>query len=200
MTPYALHLVIFSLVCFVAYRFYIGALRTKAKFALYKVRDELIYHVATGKIKEDEKFFQFFYTAVNTLLCEAPNVGIDDIIEIIPQESDHIKKARKDSIRSILSDPAMKDNEIKNTVSCFFNALMLMILSHSSVTRFFYIVALRVVAPIMKRLNSALNQHIAAAAIAAVSALFIVPGAAKRGLDAIIFVDKIQHQNILKEC
>jgi hypothetical protein len=200
MTPYTLHLTIFLLVCAVAYWFYIDGMRIKAKFALYKVRDEFVFYVAAGKLNEDGRFFQFFYTSINTMLREAPNVGIDDILEIIPQESIHIRKARKDSLKAILSDPAMEDAEIKKTVSCFFNAFMLMILSHSSLTRFFYIVALRIVAPIMKRINSALNQHVAAAAIATVSALVIVPGIARRGLDAINYVEKIQHQDAFNKC
>jgi hypothetical protein len=48
----------------------------------------------------------------------------------------------------------------------------------------------------MKRINSALNQHVAAAAVAAVSALFIVPGVAKRGLDTINYVDRIRLNDI----
>lgn len=200
MNSYILHLSILFVVLVFGFWFYIDTLRVKAKFDLYKIRDQFIFHVASGKIKEDGKLFQFYYTAINSLLREAPNVGIDDIIQVIPRESDHLKKVRKDSISSIFSDPEMEDKDVRETVSCFFGAILLMILSHSSITRFFYIFAIRIVAPVMNRINHAVNNHVAAAAIAAVAALFIVPGVARRGLETINYVAKMQQQETHLQC
>jgi len=200
MTVYLLSLSVLATFLIISYFIYLNTLRIKAKFALYKARDEFVYLVASGKIKEGDRFFKFFYSAINTMLREAPHVGLDDIIQVIPRESDHITKARKDSFRAILDDPVMADKEISNTVNCFFDALVLMILSHSSITRVFYVIALKIVAPFIKRFNSALNHRIAVAAIATVSAFVFIPGSARRGLDAINYMDHIQQHNIRKPC
>lgn len=198
MNAYSLHIVLLLLAILAAYFFYIDTLRIKAKFALYKVRDEFVYYVAAGKIKEESEFFEFFYTAINAMLKEAPNVGIDDIISLIPAgRQSGLDKHQKAKFDAIMTDQVMSDPEVGKTVACFFSAFLLMILSHSNKTRFFYIVALRVVAPIMERINS---QRVTAAAITMVSALFIVPDVARRSLDTINYVEQLQEHEIDAHC
>lgn len=45
------------------------------KYKLYKVRDQLIYLVATGKIREQDLIFTRFYKAVNCFIQEADRIN-----------------------------------------------------------------------------------------------------------------------------
>ncbi|WP_288130373.1 hypothetical protein [Microbulbifer sp.] len=122
--------------------------RREAKYKLYAVRDELICLVAEEKLEENSKIFQFYYKRINLLLDRAPNVGIDDSIDIFLQ-----LKGNKDFARSLreahrraeeMLDLVEKESkEVSDVIANFYAASKHMMLTHSSVLNFLYVVLIK---------------------------------------------------------
>lgn len=194
-TPYISHIAVILVALALALFVYMRSLRTKAKFDLYKVRDEFVYLVANGTLDEDGKVFQYYYPKINKMLQDAPMVGIDDLLYAtfnhfnnMAEFRQSVDKARK-KFDEFRKDPAFREGAVQQAASSYYSALQLMVLSHSSFTRAAYIVSSRFAASKIASPNTKLAQRLAAAALAI---CVILPQAVQRGLGTIRFAEEVQ--------
>jgi hypothetical protein len=121
-------------------------LRKKACFAMYAVRDDLVYLVASGKLDEDGRVFRHYYDRVNAILSAAPNIGLDNMLETIftkwttPQDfAGFLDQADKKAQR-LFRDAAFNDAAVRCAVADYCSGVRNMILAHSSTLRILYVV------------------------------------------------------------
>lgn len=115
------HVAVFLVVVAVFYRLFINGARENARFKIYKVRDDLILLVAQKTLREDDLIFTHFYKRTNDLLRAAPNVGIDDVAEVMftqqyRSDLDRAMTEARKRIARIHSDSLMADSRIKKVV------------------------------------------------------------------------------------
>ena len=73
------------------------------KYKLYAVRDNLIYLVATNKLKEDDFVFQRFYKAVNYFIDANDKINLHHFVSAVEKAAKAlIQQKRKTSERYIL--------------------------------------------------------------------------------------------------
>lgn len=150
-------IIFFSATLYLYHKF-VDALRIKACFDLYAVRDELIYLVVTEKLTESNEVFQYYYGRVNKILECAPNVGIDDILYVLfrvkdGRDFDEIVKQAKEKVKKMQSDPVFNDPAVRAVVKAYYQGVHRMILAHSSFIRALYFVIIHVTNANKIRLN-----------------------------------------------
>lgn len=135
-----------AFICAIFFSFMMNRLRRrKATYALYEVRDTLLLLVASEKISEDSKYFQFYYKRINMFLAHAPNIGIDDALKSysLSQKIDGVslrktmERSRRET-EAVLSLKELKDPEVAAVTQRFYEASKEMILAHSSLLRISY--------------------------------------------------------------
>ncbi len=139
---YYLHSAIFFAAVLYFYIKYISLQRERAKFNLYKVRDDLVYLVASGVIEETDPVFSYYYKRINSILSMAPNVGIDDLLNVMFNDSKNfersISKAKKE-VDKILSSSSAKKDEVRQVIERYYSGIKLMMLSHSNLLRIIFL-------------------------------------------------------------
>jgi hypothetical protein len=140
---YLIHLSIFFIALVYYYYRYILAQRENASFELYKVRDELVYLVASDKMKETDAIFSYYYKRVNAILSMTPKVGIDDVLTALYNNPKSFEKALKQSKKeteNILKTNLAQDNEVKKVIEAYYVGIKHLVLSHSSILKVIFIV------------------------------------------------------------
>jgi hypothetical protein len=122
--------------------------RKAASFKLYAVRDELVCLVAEKKLSAESEVFQYYYNSLNIVLKKAPNVGLDDAMDMFlrknsSEEVETTLKAANLEAEKMLQLVKHESPEVSIVIADYYAALKYMILSHSSFLRFFYIVLLK---------------------------------------------------------
>lgn len=139
-----IHAVIFLAFAVFFYSRLIRAQRLRSIYGLYKVRDDLVYLVASDVVAETDPVFTFYYKRVNAILSMAPNVGIDDILHNMLTSGNDIEralaKAKKDVDRVLAHETAQK-KEVSEIIERYYKGVKVMMLSHSSIFRAFYLFA-----------------------------------------------------------
>jgi hypothetical protein len=139
-----IHAAFFSLVAVFFYFRLVRAQRLRSSYALYKVRDELVFLVASGVLEESDPVFSFYYKRVNAILSMAPDVGIDRMLRVILKNSTDVEnslaKAKKE-VERILNHESAQREEVRSVIEGYYKGVRLMMLTHSSVFRMFYILA-----------------------------------------------------------
>jgi len=133
-------------------------------YRLFAVRDQLIYLVATGKLREQDVVFQIFYKAINYFVNETKNVTFRSFI-------DSMEAGRRKGL-----DPATEKNraklwralrsadpEVRAAVEQFADAMTLIMVENSALLRFLVAYkwprrALSVVAQTLQGLGGWLRQ------------------------------------------
>lgn len=194
-TPYVLHIAVILIALIVALFVYMSSLRTKAKFDLYKVRDEFIYLVANGTLDENGKVFQYYYPKINNMLQDALMVAVDDLLHATFNHFSNMVEFRqsvdkaKNKFDELCRDPAFREKAVQQAASDYYSALQLMVLSHSGFTRVAYIFSSRFAAFKIASPNTKLAQRFAAVALAI---CMILPQTVQRGLGTIRFAEEVQ--------
>lgn len=175
--PYWLHLFILLVIAGAAYVAHVRTLRLRACYGLYRVRDAFVLLVARGVLQEDSRVFQHYYGRISQLLDDAPNVGIDDMLETIfrrgaPADFDKTLARAANQAKKMASDPAMNEPAVRQAVADYYVAIRAVILSHSSVLKLAYVV----------------SRHLLGQAIVT-RARAIVPGQISRGLSAVEYAE-----------
>jgi hypothetical protein len=122
--------------------------RKSASFKLYAVRDDLIDLVAQNRLSEKSEVFSYYYRNLNIVLERAPNVGIDDAMDILLRKSrsSNTEKSLAEANRNaerMLQLVKNEDEAVSLVIADYYAALRAMILAHSSYLRFLYIVVLK---------------------------------------------------------
>ncbi|MDA2910323.1 hypothetical protein MYX04_05280 [Nitrospiraceae bacterium AH_259_D15_M11_P09] len=106
------------------------------KYKLYKVRDNLIYLVASGKLKEDDFIFQSFYEITNHLINATNRINLASFIQAVelarkqgidPAESEKFQKIREVLRRS--------DSEVQHVANSFYLTFLDILIENSSILR-----------------------------------------------------------------
>ena len=143
---FLLHVIVFSVVAIYFFFRYISAQRENSTFELYRIRDELVYLVASGVVNESDPVFAYYYKRVNSVLSMAPNVGLDDILHALFSNSKNLdkslEKTKKEVDKILASESAQKD-EVKCVVEQYYWGIRRMMLSHSSILRIVLLLARR---------------------------------------------------------
>lgn len=143
---FAIHAAVLVVAIVIAYLFYIRTLRLQAKYRLYKVRDDFVYLVASDQLEEESRVFKHYYCRINALLQAAPSIGLDDILQRVFHEfktSDQFERMLEQAKRQaeqLFKDPAFQNPSIREAVAEYYQAVRLLILSHSSYVRLAYVV------------------------------------------------------------
>lgn len=141
-----LNAAMFAVALVVLYVVFRATLRKKACFAMYAVRDDLVYLVASGKLDEDGHVFQHYYTRVNAILSAAPNIGLDNMLETIftkwttPQDFAEFLEQADQKAQRLFRDDAFNDAGVRCVIADYYSGVRNMILAHSSTLRMLYIV------------------------------------------------------------
>lgn len=100
--------------------------RTKAlKYKLYAVRDELIYLVASGALKESDPIFQFFYKACNVLIQETERITLRNIVTALRESQKRGLDPSSDRrISPLVRELHGKGSEVQRAVIGFYSAVL----------------------------------------------------------------------------
>lgn len=122
--------------------------RKVASYQMYAVRDDLICLVATGKLKETDPVFEYYYTRVNRLLETAPNIGIDDALEafLFLKTRRGLEESLSEVVRKaeqIRKEVEGRDPEVCAVIARYYESNKRMIVAHSNFIRFLYLAFVR---------------------------------------------------------
>lgn len=139
------------------------------KYRLFRVRDEFVYLVAVGKLREDEFLFQKFYKGINALLDRTKDhLSLKGFLRATRelQEKGLDPAEREDLDRIIDELKKRNDQEIVDAVLSFFDSMYTITLENSLMVRFLqalngFAVKLRFLAALFPREGAAyrLSRH-----------------------------------------
>lgn len=157
-----LNAAIFGLCLAVLYHIFVDTLRKRASFAMYAVRDDLVFLVASEVWSEDNEIFVYYYSRLNALLSGTPNVGVDNILEVVFAKwakdedfAEFLQQAQERTERLFQEEDFAKP-EVRNVVSAYYRAVGNLILAYSSPARAIYLVLRHAAERARKRIVSKL--------------------------------------------
>jgi hypothetical protein len=102
------------------------------RYNLYRVRDNLVYLVATGKLSESDLIFQTFYKAANYYSSSVDKITlsrlVNRIIEARAQGLDPSENKKMEVIRAALEH---QDKEVVDVVRDFYESMMAILIQNS---------------------------------------------------------------------
>ena len=113
---------------------------------MYAVRDELVFLVAQDKIQEHSRVFQYYYKRINILLQQAPNIGLDDMVNqllISKQNSKLDLEQTKLEVEELLQLKELECEEIRAAIQDYYEVSKEMILAHSSYINLLFLIFLK---------------------------------------------------------
>jgi hypothetical protein len=107
------------------------------RYRLFKLRDDLVYLVAKGTIKEDDFIFQTFYDMTNTYIQHIHKFNLREINKAMKKakEKGHFERAAEFTER-IISELNNKDPEVKQVIQEFFLTMIDILIKNSLSLRF----------------------------------------------------------------
>ena len=96
---YYIHIIVFLIAVMFFYRRFVLAQREGASFQMYKVRDDFVYLVASNVVTETDPVFRYYYKRINSVLSMAPNVGVDDLLYALFDDSNNFDKSLEKSVK-----------------------------------------------------------------------------------------------------
>lgn len=162
-----LHAGIIAIAIAVAYSMYIKTLRLRSTFSLYKVRDQFVYLVASGVLTEDDPVFKYYYERINLLLKLSPNVGVDDIIQVMlqqykksPERFNELVSQAKAKADKLSEEPSFSHDQAKQAVRDYYQSIKLMVLCHSSMLRLGYVLSHHAMGRCLNKVSRLLPQEL----------------------------------------
>lgn len=102
------------------------------KYKLYKVRDDLIYLLAAGKLSKDDFVFESFYNASNHLIGVVEHINLGSIVSAIKEaRKKGLDPAADSKLRKIHNALQTKDQEVINAVNGFYRAVTEILIENS---------------------------------------------------------------------
>src|SRR5207244_6657296 len=94
------------------------------KYRLYRVRDDLVYLVASGKLREDDFVFQTFYRAANHFVRATDTINLKTVVNaLLEARRRGIDPAVEDQWTRIARELKSIDKEVAMTVMGFYRAM-----------------------------------------------------------------------------
>lgn len=171
---FAFHAGIMVIAIVIAYFAYMRTQRIKAAFMLYRTRDRFIYLVASGVLNEDSIAFRHYYGRINQIISAAPNVGLDDLLQMMltkfkPEDFQRIVAKSEEQVKKLKESKDFSHQEVRDAASDYYSAMSAMILAHSSILRGAYLI----------------SRHTAAKYVGKV-----IPSELSRGLEAVGYAER----------
>ena len=102
------------------------------KYKLYKVRDDLIYLVAVGKLNKDDFVFESFYNASNHLVKAVEHINLASLVRAIKEARQRgLDPAAENKLQQIHRALQTKDREVINAVNGFYRAVTEILIENS---------------------------------------------------------------------
>src|SRR5881409_3854540 len=102
------------------------------KYRLFKVRDDLIYLVAAGKLNEDDFIFQEFYRASNYFVQATDLINVKTLVSaLLEARRKGIDPAVEDAWRRVYRELQGRDPEVTKAVAGFYRAMTEILLENS---------------------------------------------------------------------
>ena len=122
----------FSLTCAVYKNIYKKGRQADNRYKLYKIRDDLIFLVAKGSIKEDDFIFKTFYWLTNTYVHEIHKFTLKEINKAMQdaKEKGYLKEPREFTLK-IEEELRNKDKEVKDVIQEFFQTNVVILIRNS---------------------------------------------------------------------
>jgi hypothetical protein len=107
------------------------------KYRLYKVRDDLIYLVAQGKLTEDERLFLLFYGLTNHLIKTTKEfLSLKTFVHAVSSASEN--PAEEQQLLEISYELKDKDAEVSKVLFEFYHAIIGILFENSFTLRMGY--------------------------------------------------------------
>ncbi|EHH2475277.1 hypothetical protein H8F06_11740 [Vibrio fluvialis] len=119
------------------------AYQKQMMYKMYAVRDELVFLVAQDKIQENSRVFQYYYKRVNLLLQQAPNIGLDDMVNQLLSSRKNSKldlEQTKQEVEELLKLKELECEEVRAVVQDYYEVSKDMILAHSSYINLLFVI------------------------------------------------------------
>lgn len=106
------------------------------KYKLYRVRDSLIYLVASDKLSEDDFVFQRFYKAINYFIDENEKIDLSHFVAAAERaRRKGIDPAEDKNFREIRSALRRMGPEVNEVANQFYSAILEILIENSFVLR-----------------------------------------------------------------
>ncbi len=106
-------------------------------YRLYKVRDDLVYLVAEGKLQEQDQLFQKFYHACNLFIQCAQHLTLKSLVAAFRDaRRKKLDLAEEDTWKQIHEKLQYQDPAVVKIVQGFYQALLDTLLENSLLLRF----------------------------------------------------------------
>jgi len=130
------------------------------KYPLFKVRDDLVYLVATDKLRESDFIFRSFDKAVTYWIQDAEDIHLRSLLEARLKGLDPAEQARFEKIIKALET---RDPEVRMVVHEFYTSMLRILRQNSRVTLFVLSHAglpiLKVVVSVLQRIATAIERR-----------------------------------------
>lgn len=171
---FAFHAGIMAVAVVIAYFSYMRTQRVRAAFMLYRTRDRFIYLVASGVLSEESVAFRHYYSRINQVISAAPNVGLDDLLQMMltkfkPEDFQRIVAKSEEQVKKLKESKDFTHQEVRDAASDYYSAMSEMILAHSSILRAAYL----------------FSKHSAAKFVDK-----LIPSELSRGLEAVDYAER----------
>lgn len=94
------------------------------KYRLFKVRDDLIYAVASGRLNEDDEVFRYFYEVTNFYLGHTHRINLTIFVRAIEEARRRgIDLSERQRIDSLMRALEQRDATVQATAKEFFRAM-----------------------------------------------------------------------------
>ena len=111
---------------------------TAQRYKFYRVRDDLVYLVATEKLKEDDLIFRTFYEAANYYIGAIDTLTLSRFVTaMVEARKKGLDPADKKKVEEILTALHSKDKEVVDAVTVFFRAVISILVENSLMLRVF---------------------------------------------------------------
>ena len=106
------------------------------KYRLYRVRDEFIYLVASGKLREDEFLFQEFYKSINHFISYTDSITFGTFVRAIQSARQNgLDPATDEKVLRLRKELRLKDQAVNDVVGGFFKAMLDILVENSLLLR-----------------------------------------------------------------
>lgn len=126
-----------SVIFYLKARLYLRRDRSKIqKYRFYKVRDDLIFLVASHQIEEDDFVFQLLYKAINFLIQRTGTLTLRSLLKALKEGREQgVDPAAENVVKKLKSELHNKTPEIRKVVAEFYDAILKTLFENSFILR-----------------------------------------------------------------
>lgn len=110
----------------------------RCRYGLYKVRDDLIYYVATGKLNEESPIFNYYYNFINEVINNRYNLKVENFIKILLSGQDSHQS--EELLKEIKQELSKQNNDVHDTIIEFYFVMTRIIYTNGNFITALYLV------------------------------------------------------------